>query len=141
MIKVKALYNIHREFDYCTVKAFVSKTLEKIAKEEALKKRSTMTDDVIFDYGSINNNPNYVKLSAPPTPLLKLKIRNTTKYLKWRLLILKRDNFTCKICHISIKDNKSLRLDVHHAKTFNDICNENNVTTVEQALGCKNYGI
>jgi hypothetical protein len=52
-------------------------------------------------------------------------------------LILKRDNFTCQICHISIKDNKNLRLEVHHAKTFNDICKENNVTTVEQALACK----
>jgi 5-methylcytosine-specific restriction endonuclease McrA len=81
------------------------------------------------------NNPSD---NTPPTsPLLKLKIRNTTKYLNWRLSILKRDNFTCKICHASMKDNKSLRLDVHHAKTFNDICKENNVSTVEQALACK----
>jgi hypothetical protein len=36
-----------------------------------------------------------------------------------------------------VKGNKSLRLELHHAKTFNDICRENNVTTVEQALGCK----
>jgi hypothetical protein len=36
-----------------------------------------------------------------------------------------------------VKDNKSLRLEVHHARTFDDICNENNVTTVEQALGCQ----
>jgi hypothetical protein len=36
-----------------------------------------------------------------------------------------------------MKDNKNLRLEVHHAKTFNDICKENNVTTVEQALACK----
>jgi len=36
-----------------------------------------------------------------------------------------------------VKDNKSLRLEVHHAETFDDICNENNVTTIEQALECK----
>ena len=36
-----------------------------------------------------------------------------------------------------MKYNKSLRLEVHHAKTFNDICNENNVTTLEQALECR----
>ena len=36
-----------------------------------------------------------------------------------------------------MKDNMSLRLEVHHAKTFNDICNENNVTTLEQALECR----
>jgi hypothetical protein len=78
---------------------------------------------------------NVNRLPAPPTStLLKLKIRNTTKYLNWRLSILKRDNFKCKICHTSVKYNKSLRLEVHHAKIFNDICN---VSTVEQALACE----
>ena len=76
---------------------------------------------------------NNVKLSAPPTPLLRLKIRNTTKYLNWRLLILKQDNFACRICHASVKANKSLRLEVHHPKSFDDICTENNVDTVQQA--------
>jgi hypothetical protein len=37
----------------------------------------------------------------------------------------------------SIKDNKALRLEVHHAKSFNDICKENNITTIKQALACK----
>jgi hypothetical protein len=37
----------------------------------------------------------------------------------------------------SIKDNKGLRLEVHHAKSFNDICKENNITTIKQALACK----
>jgi hypothetical protein len=118
------IYNIDRGFDYCTVKAIVSKTLEKIAKEEeALKKRATMTDDdVIFDYCSIDNNPNYVKLSAPPTPLLKLKIRNITKYLNWRLSILKRDNFTCKMCHTSVKQNtKTYLVPVLFWQVFCDI--------------------
>ncbi|MFL6404841.1 MAG: hypothetical protein ACJ71G_08425 [Nitrososphaeraceae archaeon] len=128
------IYNIDREFDYDTVKSIVVKSLEKIVKDEALK---NIPQDAIFDFKD-NDYPNNVKVPAPPTsPLLKLKIRNTTKYLTWRLSILKRDNFTCKICHASMKDNKSLRLDVHHAKTFNDICKENNVSTVEQALACK----
>jgi hypothetical protein len=128
------IYNIGREFDYATVKATVIKSLQNIAKEEALKKRP---NDVIFDFKD-NDYPNYVKLPAPPIPpLLKLKIRNTTKYLNWRLSILKRDNFTCKICHASVKANKSLRLEVHHPKAFDEICKENNVSTVEQALGCE----
>ena len=37
----------------------------------------------------------------------------------------------------SIKDNKALRLEIHHAKSFNDICKENNITTIKQALTCK----
>jgi hypothetical protein len=126
------IYNIDKEFDYPTIKDIVIQSLEKIAKEEALKKRANIPQDVIFDSKATN-----VNLLATPTPVLKLKIRNTTKYLNWRLLILKRDNFTCKICHASVKENKSLRLEVHHAKTFDDICNENSVSTVEQALGCE----
>jgi hypothetical protein len=132
------IYNIDREFNYATIKSIVVKSLEKIANEEALKKRANMPQNVIFDFKDNDYYPNNVNLLAPPSPsLLKLKIRNTTKYLNWRLSILKRDNFTCKICHASMKDNKSLRFEVHHAKTFDDICNENNVSTVEQALDCK----
>jgi hypothetical protein len=110
----------------------VVKSLEKI-EEETLKKRS---NNVIFDFQD-NDYPNNVNLLAPSTPLLKLKIRNTTQYLMWCLSILKRDNFTCRICHASVKENKSLGLEVHHAKSFDDICKENNVSTIEQALECK----
>ena len=41
------------------------------------------------------------------------------------------------MCSSSMKYNKSLRLEVHHAKTFNDICKDNNVSTVREALACK----
>jgi 5-methylcytosine-specific restriction endonuclease McrA len=127
------IYNIDREFDYVTIKNIVLRSLQNIAKEEALKKRPNVLDD----YDGVDDNPNNVIQATPPTPLLKLKIRNTTKYLNWRLSVLKRDNFACKICHASVKGDKSLRLEVHHAKTFDDICNENSVSTVEQALGCE----
>ena len=118
------IYNIDREFDYTTVKSIVVKSLQNIAKEEALKKKCNVSND----YGSVNDNHNNNIIQAPPptSPLLKLKIRNTTKYLNWRLSILKRDNFTCRICHTSVKANKSLRLEVHHPKSFDDICKENN---------------
>jgi hypothetical protein len=128
------IYNTDIQFDYSRIKDIVLKSLEKIVKDEALK---NIPQGAIFDFKD-NDYSNSVKPSAPPpTPLLKLKIRNTTKYLNWRLAILKRDKFTCQICHTSMKDNKSLRLEVHHAKTFNDICKENNVSTVEQALACE----
>jgi hypothetical protein len=110
------------------------RSLEKIVKEEALKNTTDMPHDTIFED---NNYTNSVNSLAPPTPLLKLKIRNTTKYLNWRLAVLKRGNFTCQICHASVKENKSLRLEVHHPKAFDEICKENEVFTVEQAF----YGI
>jgi hypothetical protein len=94
------IYNIDREFDYATIKAIVLKSVEKIAKEE----KSKRTGDVIADSDRIGNNN--VKLSSPPTPLLKLKIRNTTKHLNWRIAVIKRDNLTCRICHTSIRDHK-----------------------------------
>src|SRR5919199_2236654 len=130
------IYNINRNFDYTTVRSFVLKSLDTIAKEGALKNRVYVSQDAFSDFKD-NLYPNDVKLLAPPTPLLKLKIRNTTKYLNWRLSILKRDNFTCQICRTSVKANKSLRLEVHHPKAFDEICKENNVYTVEQALECK----
>jgi hypothetical protein len=124
------IYNINREFDYATIKGIVVKSLEKIVKEAALKN----TSNTLFDPKG-NVDPNNVELSAPPTHLLMVKIRNTTKYLNWRILILKHDNFTCRICHACVKENKRLRLEVHHAKAFDDICNENNVSTIEQSFG------
>jgi hypothetical protein len=90
-IQVKMLknniYNIDKEFDYDTIKAFVIKSLRKMIKEEALKNTANIPHDTIFED---NDYPNSVELPAPPTPLLKLKIRNTTIYLNWRLSILKR---------------------------------------------------
>ena len=92
------IYNIDRNFDYTTVRSIVLKSLDKIANEEALK---NIHNGIIFD-SKDNDDYTVNNLLAPPTPLLKLKIRNTTKYLNWRLSILKRDNFTCKVCHASV---------------------------------------
>ncbi len=56
----------------------------------------------------------------------------------WRLSILKKDNFRLfQICHASVEENKSLALEVHHAKSLDEICKENNVATIEQSLECK----
>jgi hypothetical protein len=43
------IYNLDNEFDYSTIKSIVVKSLEKIAKQEALKKKSNIPDDVIPD--------------------------------------------------------------------------------------------
>jgi 5-methylcytosine-specific restriction endonuclease McrA len=36
-----------------------------------------------------------------------------------------------------MKENKTLRLEVHHPESFDDICKENCGSTVEQALDCE----
>lgn len=115
------IYDIDKEFEYIIIKNIVLNSLKKIAKEEALMKASSS-----YDYNGIDDNSNNVIYG--PKPLLKLKIRNTTRYLNWRLAFLKRDNFTCRICHARVKGNSSLRLEIYHAKAFKDICNESNVS-------------
>ena len=51
------IYNIDKEFDYGTIKAIVLNSLQNIAKEEALKKRS---NDLVFDYCQADDNPSNV---------------------------------------------------------------------------------
>jgi hypothetical protein len=143
-------YNVDKTFDYFTIKAMVIESLEKIVRQELnlhigcinlhkiidIQEDEDKEDIIIANtsknlFGSQDDN------NELPASLLKLKIRNTTEYLNWRIAILKRDNFKCRMCTASIKDNKGLRLEVHHAKSFNDICKENNITTIKQALTCK----
>jgi hypothetical protein len=157
----KNIYNIVKKFDYFTIRAFVIKSFEKIVNEEKEKEKQLtkvfnenrnaieeiqkeeeeVGETLKNTHGIIISNNNlscdYDRAITLPPHLLKLKIRNKTEYLKWRISVLERDNFRCRVCSASIKDNKNLRLEVHHAKSFNDICNENNITTIKQALSCK----
>jgi hypothetical protein len=157
--KNKNIYNIVKKCDYFTIRDFVIKSFGKIVNEEKEKQQQLTkvfdenriaiketqkevglgetlknTDRIII---SNNESCDYDRGITLPPHLLKLKIRNKTEYLKWRISVLERDNFSCRVCSASMKDNKNLRLEVHHAKSFNDICKENNITTIEQALSCK----
>jgi hypothetical protein len=142
-------YNIDKKIDYFAVRSMVIQSLENIVREELNRhiartnlhetffdiQREDKEDNIIANSSNniLDDQNDGIKLSAS---LLKLKIRNTTEYLKWRIAILKRDDFKCRMCNASIKD-KGLRLEVHHAKSFHDICKENNITTIKQALACK----
>jgi hypothetical protein len=77
------------------------------------------------------------KYSILSPSLLKLRIRNTIEYLKWRIAILKRDTFKCQVCSASNKNTESVRPEVHHVKTLDDICKENNIKSVKGSLTCK----
>jgi hypothetical protein len=153
--KTNTTYNIDKGFDYLTIKAMVVESLENISKmilkakaqdyQRLRQEQKIIFGTVVEDKqkeeeealkdGSTENlsDDDDTRL---PVSLLKPRIRNTTEYLKWRIAILKRDNFKCQVCTASIKDNKGLRLEVHHAKTFNDIFTENNITSMKQALEC-----
>ena len=136
-------YNADKKIDYYTARSMVMRSLEKIVRGELnrhssqrkvnLNKMEEEEDVVVI----ANTSHQFDKDIILSPSLLKLRIRNTTEYLNWRIAILRRDNFRCQICTASIKDNKSVRLEVHHAKTFDVICKENNITTVKGALACK----
>jgi hypothetical protein len=60
------IYNIDKEFDYSTVKSIVLKSLQKIAKEEALENTSNVLSDfkANVDLNQIDGN----KASTLPPP-------------------------------------------------------------------------
>ncbi len=66
------------------------------------------------------------------TPL-NMKIRISTKYIDFIQKILKKINYTCQLSGEKSKGD----LQVHHIKPFAQILKENNITTEEQALNCK----
>jgi hypothetical protein len=108
------IYNVDKTFDYFTIKAMAIQSLEKIATKELNQHMASINlhkidiqgveDIVIANTSNLSDDQPDTELSDP---LLKLKIRNTTEYLNWRIAILKRDNFKCRMCTANIKDNKS----------------------------------
>ena len=134
-------YNVDKKIDYSTIRSMVMRSLEKIVREELNRHSSqrrvnlNKTEEDVVIIAATNHLFDDDTILSPS--LLKLRIRNTTEYLNWRIAILRRDNFRCQVCTASIKATKSDRLEVHHVKTFDDICKENNITTVKGALACK----
>jgi hypothetical protein len=51
------IYNIDREFNYGTIKSIVVKSLEKLVKQEALKKRANISHDAIFEFQDNDDHP------------------------------------------------------------------------------------
>ena len=60
------------------------------------------------------------------------EIRNSSEYLDFIQIILKKSNYTCKM-----SQEVGGILNVHHIKSFAKILEENNITTREEALECK----
>ena len=137
--------NVNRPFDYPTIKKMILLSFKNISKEvKEYHHNDWSYCPLVIDSNERTSNGSNENtedtLSASSTSsllLLNLKIRNTTEYLKWRISILKRDNFQCRICHTGLKDKRNLRLEVHHLKRFKDIVIQNNITTIKGALECK----
>ena len=94
----------------------VIRSLEKIVREELNRHSSQRRvnlnkmeeegeeEDVAVVVADTNHLFDNDTILSPS--LLKLRIRNRTEHLNWRIAILWRDNFRCQICTASIKDNE-----------------------------------
>ena len=60
------------------------------------------------------------------------KIRRLPESDKWRLAVYERDNFTCTKCM-----KNGVRLECHHLKQFSTILKDNDITTLNKAINCK----
>ena len=61
------------------------------------------------------------------------RIRHNIKTSEWRVACFTRDKFTCQDCG----DSKGGNLHAHHIYHFGDILKDFNITTIEEAMGCK----
>ena len=94
------------------------------------------TEEYISHY---KNGWNKVGLKGDKSPLwrggitpLRQKIKSTKEWKEWIKAIMKRDGYQCVQC-----GEKNNQLHVDHIKPYSIIRRESNITTVEQAIECK----
>ena len=63
---------------------------------------------------------------------LRKDVQVSKEYKDWRHSVYRRDNYTCVLCGA-----RGVRLNPDHIKPFSEIIFENKVTTLEEALACK----
>lgn len=69
---------------------------------------------------------------------LRDSIRHLFQYRQWRSDVFTRDNYTCQICGIRSGKGKVVYLEAdHYPKTFSEILEEYQISTLEEALDCE----
>ena len=63
---------------------------------------------------------------------LQILIRNNFFYRQWRSDVFTKDDFTCQNC-----GQKNSYLNAHHIKSFSSILQYYEITTLKEALACK----
>ena len=92
----------------------------------------------VSEQKSGRNNPNFGRHGEDAfgwkggNKTLSALIRNSKKYIAWRINIMQRDKYTCCVCH-----QIGGKLEVHHIKKFSILLKENNIKTLDDAMKCK----
>lgn len=68
---------------------------------------------------------------------LSLSIRALPEYSIWRLLIFKRDNYTCVICKRKRKTGDGVIIECDHIYPLYKIIDDNKLRSISEAVGCK----
>jgi hypothetical protein len=67
---------------------------------------------------------------------LSFVIRNTSEYRVWRILVFKRDKYTCVLCGDKNRVGHKIIIDADHIYPYSKIIEDFGIKTVEDAISC-----
>lgn len=67
---------------------------------------------------------------------LSFAIKNTSEYRVWRILIFKRDKYTCVLCGDKNRVGYKIIIDADHIYPYSKIIEDFGIKTVEDAINC-----
>lgn len=67
---------------------------------------------------------------------LSEKIRKSKQYIKWRIEVYTRDNYTCTVCNSRSGKGSKVFLNAHHVNPFGVIVQKNNIKSLIEAKLC-----
>ena len=76
--------------------------------------------------------PRYIEDRSLLKEPLNREIRTSIEIKNWRKRVLRRDRYTCQICH-----EKGGHKCAHHIKSFANIMNDNNIKSIDDARRCE----
>lgn len=120
-----------------TGKITSKKTREKIS--EALKGK-IVSEETRRKLSEVNKGKNKGEKSGNwkgGITRFAYQIRNLSECKYWKKKVFGRDYYTCQYSGVKSGNGKTVYLEAHHIKSFSKILEENNITTIKQALECE----
>lgn len=108
---------------------------KKISKNNARywngRKRESMTGKKNWNYGKYGSQ--HTRYVENKKTSLRKAVRQSKRYYQYKLDILRRDGFSCKMC-----GNKNIYLELdHYPISFSELFEKYKIFSIEQALACE----